>query len=121
MSKVNELMALVREGMDVYGSDGEKLGEVGDVNIGTSPSQMVTSQSTSEERSYFQVTKGFLGLTGDMWLPGAAITQVDDGRVTLRYPSDEAGKHGWNSEPTAPEPGTSSGRSSFDLGLHDGR
>lgn len=105
MSTINEVMAQIVEGMDVFSSDGQKLGEVGAVNIGTRPSQMVTSESTTEERSFFQVRSGFLGLGEDLWVPGAAIQQVDDTQVILRYTREEANLQGWASRPTTPEPG----------------
>lgn len=121
MTNINELMEQVREGMDVYGSDGEKIGEVGDVNIGTRPAQMVTSESTTEERSYFQVTKGFLGLSDEMWIPAKAIAQVTEESVTLRYTSEEVTQHGGGAEPVTPERGSDGGFGFMDLGLRNDR
>jgi sporulation protein YlmC with PRC-barrel domain len=119
MANINELMERVREGMDVYSSDGEKIGEVGDVNIGTRPGQMVTSESVTEERSYFQVTRGFLGLGDDLWLPGQAIARVSDDAVTLKYSSDEAPRRAWTSEPVPP--GADRDPGLFDLRIDDDR
>ncbi len=119
MLSVNELMVQVREGMDVYSSDGEKLGRVGDINIGTSDGQPI-AQST-EERSYFQVTRGFLGLAGELWVPGEAIAGVEDGGVTLRCTHEEVGQQAWGSKPVTPGPGTRAGTSFLDLGLGDDR
>ncbi len=121
MSNVNALMERVREGMDVYGSDREKIGEVGDVNIGTNPNALVTSESTTEERSYFQVTRGVLGLGSDRWVPGEDVVRVDEDGVTLQYPSDEVDQHGWGEEPSTPDPSSGQGYSFFDLGLRDNR
>ena len=120
MSNLNQTINQVREGMDVYGSDGEKIGEVGDVNIGTAAGS-VTSTTTSEERSYFQVRRGFLGLGDDLWIPAEEIAEVGGDGVTIRATADEAGRRGWNTEPVTPEPGSAGGDGFADLGLRDDR
>jgi sporulation protein YlmC with PRC-barrel domain len=120
MSNPNQPINQVREGMDVYGSDGGKIGEVGDVNIGTA-SGTVTSTTTSEEQSYFRVRRGFLGLGDDLWIPAEEIAEVGGDRVTIRATSDEASRRGWGTEPTTPEAGSTGADGLADLGLRDDR
>ena len=105
MSYANDPMDQVIEGMDVYGSDGKKLGEVGDVTIGVGASQGATA-STIEERSIFQVKRGFMGLGQDLYIPGDAVDSVASDRVTLRYPSDSDQLQAFTAEPSAPATGT---------------
>lgn len=105
MSNVNDLMSQVREDMDVYCSDGEKIGSVGEINIGTATGD-VTSDTVSEERSFFQVTRGFLGLGGDIYILGDQIQGVSDDRVTLRCSSSELDNFAYGNRPDTPEPGT---------------
>lgn len=121
MSNIGELMGQVHDGMDVVGSDGKKIGEVGRVNIGITPGQAVTSETTTGERSYFQVTRGVLGLGDDLWLPAESIADVNEKSLTLRFPSGEAGDHGWDTPPVTPEPGQDRGQGFFDLGFRDER
>ena len=115
MANINELMEEVREGMEVHSSDGQKMGEVGDVNIGRRPAQPVTSETTAEERSFFEVRRGFLGLGDDIWLPGEVIGQVIDDRVILRYTCDEAVQRGWDTPPIPPGSATREDQGLFGL------
>lgn len=108
MSNVNDLMNQVRDGMDVYCSDGKKLGEVGDVNIGTAAGDL-TGDTVTEERSFFEVRRGFLGLGDDLYIPAEVIQQVDDDRITLSCPSNAAEMEGWSTRPSTPGPGGGEG------------
>jgi sporulation protein YlmC with PRC-barrel domain len=90
MSSSNDLISDVRQGMDVYCSDGEKVGTVADVNIGTVTGAPTITTAT-EERSYFRVERGgFLGIGGeDFYVPAEVVQQVGDDRVTLGCASGE--------------------------------
>lgn len=105
MSNVNDFMSQVREDMDVYCSDGEKIGSVGEVNIGTTTGTL-TSDTVSEERSFFQVTRGFLGLGNDIYILGDQIQSVSEDGVTLRCSSNELGNFAYGEPPVTPGPGT---------------
>jgi uncharacterized protein (TIGR02271 family) len=74
-------MPQVQIGDDVYGSDGDKVGTVADV------------QST-----YIVVEKGFFFPT-DYYIPVNAITQVTDGQVVLNVSKDTALHSGWETIP----------------------
>jgi uncharacterized protein (TIGR02271 family) len=74
-------MSEVQVGSDVYGSDGDKVGSVAEV------------QST-----YLVVEKGFFFPT-DYYIPVSAISQVQDGQIVLNVPKDTALHSGWDTIP----------------------
>jgi uncharacterized protein (TIGR02271 family) len=74
-----------REGMNVYGSDGDKVGEVDAV-----------------EPDYFVVRKGFF-FPEDHYIPRSAIANFDEDNIYLNYTKDEVLSQNWT---TAPEAGT---------------
>src|SRR5215204_5990534 len=72
-------------GDDVYGSDGDKVGTVAEV-----------------QSSYIVVEKGFFFPT-DYYIPVSAITTASDGQVYLNVARDAALNSGWE---TVPDTGT---------------
>jgi len=72
-----------REGMNVYGSDGDKVGEVDAV-----------------ERDYFVVRKGFF-FPEDHYIPRNAVANFDEDNIYLSYTKDEVLSQNWTSEPEA--------------------
>ena len=100
MANVDNLISRVREDMDVYCSDGEKVGEVGDINIGTTAE--VTSTTVAEEQSFLQIKRGFLGLGNDLWGAGDEVQDVSEDRVTLRCSKDELASIAHDEMPTTP-------------------
>jgi len=80
MSGTNN-MSQVQVGSDVYGSDGDKVGTVAEV-----------------QPSYLVVEKGFFFPT-DYYIPMSAITQVQDGQVVLNVSKDTALHSGWETIP----------------------
>ncbi len=72
-----------REGDEVYGSDGEKVGSV-----------------VAVQPNYIVVEKGFFFPT-DYYIPTSAVASYDEGRVYLGVTKDEALNQGWDAEPTA--------------------
>jgi sporulation protein YlmC with PRC-barrel domain len=104
MANTNDPIVQVREDMDVYCSDGEKIGEVGDITIGTTQGA-VTSETIAEERSYFQVKRGFLGLGDDLYFTSDQIREVGDDRVTLACASSDAESVASTDPPVTPGPG----------------
>jgi len=76
----------IQIGDDVYGSDGDKVGTVADV-----------------QATYLVIEKGFFFPT-DYYIPVNAITQVGDGQVVLNVSKDAALHSGWE---TLPETTTS--------------
>ncbi len=79
----------VREGMEVYGCQGEKIGSVGDVHVGSDIAG-VTGIADAEERSYFEVKSSPLGLGKHLWFEARDIQDVGKKRVTLKYSKEEA-------------------------------
>jgi uncharacterized protein (TIGR02271 family) len=73
-----------REGMNVYGSDGDKVGEVDAV-----------------EADYFVVRKGFF-FPEDHYIPRNAVANFDEDNIYLSYTKDEVLSQNWT---TAPEAG----------------
>jgi len=69
------------QGMDVLGSDGEKVGSVQDV-----------------QGEYVVVSKGFFFPT-DYYIPFSALGNADDESVYLNVTKDEALNQGWDQEP----------------------
>jgi len=68
-------------GDDVYGSDGEKVGTVAEV-----------------QSSYIVVEKGFFFPT-DYYIPMSAVTSAVNGQVTLNVAKDAALNSGWDTVP----------------------
>jgi len=71
----------VREGTEVYGSDGDKVGKV----------VAVTDR-------YFVVEKGFF-FPNDYYIPLSAVSTYDDGKLYLNVSKDEALNQGWDTQP----------------------
>jgi len=75
----------ISHGMDVLGSDGEKVGDVADMR-----------------GDYVIVSKGFFFPT-DYYIPSTAIQSVSDGKIYLGVTKDEALNQGWDEEPVSTE------------------
>ena len=86
----------IQAGDDVYGSDGDKVGSIAEVQPG-----------------YLVVEKGFFFPT-DYYIPVNAITQAGNGQVVLNVTKDAALHSGWN---TAPEGTTSRLRESDTISM----
>ncbi len=71
----------LREGMDVVGSDGGKVGEV-----------------VAAHRNYVVVEKGFFFPT-DYYIPTSAVASADDGKIYLNVTKDQALDQGWDTGP----------------------
>src|SRR4028118_1879669 len=71
----------VSVGDEVYGSDGDKVGTVAEV-----------------QPSYIVVEKGFFFPT-DYYIPMSAVASAGDGQVSLNVPKDSALNSGWETVP----------------------
>src|SRR5918999_6544588 len=71
----------VNVGDDVYGSDGDKVGTVAEV-----------------QSSYLVVEKGFFFPT-DYYIPVSAVASAGDGQVSLNVAKDAALNSGWDTVP----------------------
>ena len=73
----------IQVGWDVYGSDGDKIGDVSDIGD-----------------NYLLLTKGFL-FTKDIYVPFSAVTGTDQDRVYLNVSKDQIENMGWDQAPAA--------------------
>jgi uncharacterized protein (TIGR02271 family) len=88
----------IQHGWDVYGSDGEKVGDVSDVSAG-----------------YFVVSKGFF-FPKERYIPFSAVTRVEHDRVYLNLTKADLDAERWDTVPDTDETrqgfagGTTTGR-----------
>ena len=90
----------VREGMEVYGCRGEKIGSVGDVHVGSDIAGAI-GVADAGEHSYFEVRSGPLGLGKHLWCEARDVQDVGKKRVTLKYTKEEASERGKSDRPGA--------------------
>ena len=79
--KTNLESLTVHEGMDVFSTEGEKLGSVDRI-----------------EGDYVVAKKGWLFPT-DIYLPGDAVASIDEDRVILNVTKDQVLEQGWDVPP----------------------
>jgi len=75
----------IDHGWDVFGADGDKVGDVADV-----------------QNDYITVSKGFIFKT-DMYIPVSAISNVQDERVYLNTTRSDIERQGWDRVPDSNE------------------
>ena len=94
----------IREGMDVYDRNGDKVGSVGEVYSMTSAtaskSRSASSTSGSGSDWYMKIDTGFLGLGKDLYVPARAVTNVHDDRIELDVSKDTIDTFGWDEKPS---------------------
>ncbi len=73
----------IQPGWNVYGSEGDKLGEVSDVGT-----------------NYITVSKGWL-FTTDIYIPVSAIASIEQDGIFLNIPKDQVERMGWDTPPLA--------------------
>ena len=71
----------IQTGTSVYGSDGEKIGDVAGV-----------------ADNYFVIEKGFI-FTTDIYVPMSAVSSADDDGVNLSLTKDEVENSDWSNQP----------------------
>jgi len=95
----NDTPITISHGMDVLGSDGEKVGDVADMR-----------------GDYVVVSKGFFFPT-DYFIPSTAIQSVVDGNVYLNVTKDAALNQGWDQEPEFTQSSTAMDAPITDAGM----
>ncbi len=100
MAEARNQFERIREGMEVYCCGGEKLGSVGEVHYG-SDTAGTRGSIDPQERSYFEVKLGPLGLGKHLWFEARDLQDVGKKRVTLKYTKQEAKQHGKGNRPGA--------------------
>lgn len=80
----------IRQGTDVYGANGDKIGDV--QNVGS---------------NYLHVSTGLFGLGRDLYVPFDAVSRVETDRVDLNVTNDQISSKNWSQKPseTAAAPG----------------
>ena len=71
----------IQEGWDVYGSDGQEIGDVNEIGP-----------------NYFVVQKGWL-FTKDVYVPHSAVRRIGNERIELNITKDEVTQAGWDQPP----------------------
>lgn len=79
----NTYTTQIETGTSVYGSDGEKIGDVAEVS-----------------NDYFVIEKGFI-FTTDLFVPMSAIAGVDEDGVRLSMTKDQVENSDWSEAPVA--------------------
>ena len=79
----NTYTTQIETGTSVYGSDGEKIGDVAEVS-----------------NDYFVIEKGFI-FTTDLYVPMSAIAGVDEDGVRLSMTKDQVESSDWSDAPVA--------------------
>ena len=79
----NTYTTQIETGTSVYGSDGEKIGDVAEVS-----------------NDYFVIEKGFI-FTTDLFVPMSAIAGVDEDGVRLSMTKDQVESSDWSEAPVA--------------------
>ncbi len=91
----------ISSGMDVVGSDGEKVGTISDLR-----------------GEYVVVSEGLFFPT-DYYIPTSAFSRVDDGTIYLAVSRDETLNQGWDTEPATTSTASDTGLEPIvDPGLH---
>ncbi len=100
MAEARNQFERIREGMEVYCCGGEKLGSVGEVHYG-SDTGGTRGNIAPQERSYFEVKSGPLGLGKHLWFEARDLQDVGKKRVTLKHTKQAAKEQGKGNRPGA--------------------
>lgn len=82
----------IREGTDVYGANGDKIGDVR--NVGP---------------NYVHITTGLFGLGQDLYIPFDAVSRVESDRLMLNVSKDDIPSKNWSRKPEEAAAATSGG------------
>jgi sporulation protein YlmC with PRC-barrel domain len=99
MSYANDPMDQLLEGMAVLDSDGERVGEVGDIHFAVQ-SDNILEQTVSEQKGYFELKRGSAG--ADLYIPAEGIQEVTQDSVTLSFRAAEVEGRGYDRPPGRP-------------------
>mgnify|MGYP000008795303 CR=1 FL=1 len=90
----------LREGMDVFDVDGEKIGTIGEVYpADTLGETAMTGATTTAQEGHLKVDTGFLGLGKDLYIPFSAIREVTADGVYLNVEKEGIDGMGWDVAP----------------------
>ena len=89
----------IREHMDVYDANGDKVGTVGKIYRPAAVGSTASTYAEPTGRPYLKVDTGFLGLGKDLYIPADAISDVSGDRVMLSTDKDHLDAMGWDHRP----------------------
>ncbi len=93
------VIAQVRAGMEVHTADGQKLGKVAEIWLGTDPT--ATNPRCDEEIcSRLEVHAGGFFKRSVLYVPYSAIANVSADHVTLTVDAATVNEHDWRKKPS---------------------
>jgi uncharacterized protein YrrD len=95
---IENMIARIRKGMEVHTADGQSLGKVVEVYLGTDPT---ASHPLCDEElcSRLEVQSGGLFKRRTVYVPYSAIADVGTDRVTLKIDAAAVSERPWNQKP----------------------
>jgi hypothetical protein len=100
-----DLFGRVKEAMDVFDRDGDKVGTIGKVYPRVTATAQAGFQSPAAGTAptandfYIKVDTGFLGLGKDLYIPSSMIDSVTTDAVTVNVDKDELDDMGFDRRP----------------------
>lgn len=90
----------LREGMDVFDLDGDKVGTIGEVYPADRLAEPgITGTAATAGEGHVKVDTGFLGLGKDLYIPFSAIREITADGIDLNVDKDEIDRMGWDVAP----------------------
>jgi hypothetical protein len=94
-----EHFTAVREDMDVYDVNGDKIGKTNKLYQPTIVSSTPSTLAEPVGQPFVRIETGFLGLGKHFYIPATAIADVSGDRVTLNVDKDRFDEMGWDERP----------------------
>ena len=91
------VIADARKGMEVHSADGQKLGKVSEVWLGTDPTAS-NPRCDDDVCSRLEVRQGFMGRTV-LFIPYSAVAYVTSDTVHLNVDGAKVGEYAWTHKP----------------------
>lgn len=96
MQEQQELIASIREGMQVEDADGDAVGTVQEACL---PAGAGPNPGAVAKQAYIKVSVGIMGIGGHWYVPLGAVRTVVDDRVILNVDQTGLDKLGWDKPP----------------------
>ena len=94
-----EHFTALREDMDVYDVNGDKVGKTNKMYQPTIVSSTPSTLAEPVGQPFVKIDTGFLGLGKHLYVPASAIADVSGDRVTLNVDKDRFDDLGWDERP----------------------
>jgi hypothetical protein len=89
----------IREHMDVYDANGDKVGTVGKIFQPTAVGSTASTYAAPTGKPCLKVDTGFMGLGKDLYIPADAIRDVTGDGVIISTDKDHFDAMGWDRRP----------------------